>query len=305
MEMFTKELKKEVENKLDSNYLVQINKVNKNNNIVLDAISIRENGNTTSPNIYLSQFYEAYKNNVSLDSIAEKIIEVYEEHKNTQLEANWVMDWEKVKDKIFYVLVNKETNSMLKETCITSDYLDMMLVYKIAFQQNDSDIMTITIKKDMLNTWHVSKKDIISAAAKNTAKILPMKIESLTQITKNSILNSSIPENEKEFMLAAIEMQETPMLYVLSNYHYINGASVILYKDELKNIAKKLNTNILYIIPSSIHEVIVYDAKMETDLEDTKEMINFINGNKIEPEEYLSGNLYKYSIETDSIEIVE
>ena len=46
-------------------------------------------------------------------------------------------------------------------------------------------------------------------------------------------------------------------MYVLSNTTGVNGAMTILYEDILKQIAIQLKTEILYLLPSSVHEWIV------------------------------------------------
>ena len=45
-------------------------------------------------------------------------------------------------------------------------------------------------------------------------------------------------------------------MYVLSNHTKLNGSACILYQDLLKNFAEHLRSD-LYILPSSIHEVLI------------------------------------------------
>ena len=106
-------------------------------------------------------------------------------------------------------------------------------------------------------------------------------------------------------MLSLVEDEEnyTP-IYVATNNIAFNGAAVMLYKDALKAIASKLKSD-LYIIPSSIHEIIVVKTieGCEFSTDAIKEMIYNINRNELPPEDFLSDNLYFYNRKTGELGI--
>ena len=61
----------------------------------------------------------------------------------------------------------------------------------------------------------------------------------------------------------------------------------------------------LYIIPSSIHEVILLpDSGKEPDATALKEMIREVNSTQVAPEEILSDNLYYYDATDKRVKIV-
>ena len=92
--------------------------------------------------------------------------------------------------------------------------------------------------------------------------------------------------------------QEVPM-YVLSNKSRINGASCILYKDILKDFAMVVDKD-LYVLPSSIHEVILLPSDGTQESEQLKEMVREINQSQVEKEEVLSDSVYYYRRSDDS-----
>ena len=92
-------------------------------------------------------------------------------------------------------------------------------------------------------------------------------------------------------------------LWVLSNVQRVQGASCMLYPGLLKQLAEK-EGNSFYILPSSIHEVILLtDRKMETP-EQLKDMIAEVNRTQVAPEEVLSDSLYYYDFQKENIRIV-
>ena len=97
-----------------------------------------------------------------------------------------------------------------------------------------------------------------------------------------------------ENMVDEIALNNSFNMYVFTNTYGINGASVILYNGLLDKFAGQIKKN-LYVIPSSIHEVIVIPKCKEWDAESLKEMVTDINNTQVPDEDVLSSNIYEYS----------
>jgi len=93
-------------------------------------------------------------------------------------------------------------------------------------------------------------------------------------------------------------------MYVLTNSLRINGANTILYKDVLRKFAKKLDSN-LYILPSSIHEVILVPATSGVSPITLLKLVKDANEYAVTKEEWLSDNIYFYNYDADVISLVE
>ena len=81
-------------------------------------------------------------------------------------------------------------------------------------------------------------------------------------------------------------------MYVISNETRINGAVSMLYETELHELAEKLGSD-LYILPSSIHEVIAVSAT-GGDPEELAQMVEDVNMGQVEIGERLSNQVYHY-----------
>lgn len=82
-------------------------------------------------------------------------------------------------------------------------------------------------------------------------------------------------------------------MYVLSNRDRVFGASALLYSNSMKQLAGKLDKNLI-ILPSSVHEVILVPDDGMTEKEFYKEMVREVNDTQVDPEERLSYNIYYY-----------
>lgn len=74
-------------------------------------------------------------------------------------------------------------------------------------------------------------------------------------------------------------------MYVMTNRRKINGAAEILFPENLDKLASVLHSDI-YIIPSSIHEVIAISSNGHS-ADELQEMVNDINMNQVDLEDRL------------------
>lgn len=84
---------------------------------------------------------------------------------------------------------------------------------------------------------------------------------------------------------------ETP-LWMLSNKERVQGAGVLLSDSMLQEAANRLKTDTMYILPSSIHEVLCVGGDIGIDLYDLLQMVTDINTNEVDPDEKLTDNVY-------------
>ena len=91
--------------------------------------------------------------------------------------------------------------------------------------------------------------------------------------------------------------EETPSMYVLTNADKMNGANSILDAKTMEDISEKIGGD-FYILPSSLHEVIILPDTPEMDKDYLEHMVQDINAGQVAPEDKLSDHVYMY----DSVE---
>ena len=90
---------------------------------------------------------------------------------------------------------------------------------------------------------------------------------------------------------------------VLSNTRRIDGAVCILYPGVLESLAREEGHD-LYILPSSMHEVILLPDTGAPSAEELKRMVREVNDTQVAPEEVLSGNVYRYTRAGDMVCVI-
>ena len=71
------------------------------------------------------------------------------------------------------------------------------------------------------------------------------------------------------------------------------GAGVICYPDFMENAAKQLGGN-FYVLPSSIHEVLLLPETGAFHSPELLQMVTEVNAGVVSPEERLADNVYHY-----------
>ena len=103
---------------------------------------------------------------------------------------------------------------------------------------------------------------------------------------------------KEEFLPASKEesLAEKNSPLIATNESGIQGATVLLYENLIQNLAEKYNSN-LYILPSSIHEIIVIPGNDDKNLSDLTAMVEDINKKHVSREEILADTAFYYDRE--------
>ena len=204
-------------------------------------------------------------------------------------------DFEKVKDSICYKLVNTEANSAILKEVPHIDKLDLSVVFYILIsEQDDGGIVTAMIKDSLAEAWGRSAEELFELAKENTPKHFKGSVRDMMSVLGD--LTGYIDSTDVE-----IEVSDCPM-YVCSNKQCMNGASAVLYDGLLEEFSKTVG-NDLYVLPSSIHEMILVPVNDRFDPDELRAMVSEINTTQVAPDEVLSDNVYIYRRGADGIAV--
>ena len=142
---------------------------------------------------------------------------------------------------------------------------------------------------------------LIKAAKLNTPQLMGYEFSDM-----KNVLNEIIEIKSSKKICSNISISEIengiPM-YVLSNRYKTEGAACILYPKLLSKIGNNLKSS-YYIIPSSIHEVLILPARNTDSSMEIQAMIREINDTLVAAEEILSYSLYFYEEDDGRMYIV-
>lgn len=287
---FTDKIVALLKEKMGNTCTVTVTEVLKNNNVRLTGIVITEETCSIAPTVYLETPYKQYQEGISLEVIAEEIRDEYEKHAhNLQIDMGFFKDFSQVEGRIFHKIINYEQNRELLKDVPYIKWHDLAVVFYYAMEEASFGKATILIHNSHLAMWGQSVDGIYRIAQQNMKQKMPELL---------------VPMRELMEEMAGIEVDETiPPLYVLSNKEKMFGASAMLYSEQIKGLADRLESDLL-ILPSSTNEVLLLPEQRDQGYDFYRQMVKEVNTTQVDPEEILSFNLYRYDRQKEEIEEV-
>lgn len=177
---------------------------------------------------------------------------------------------------------------------------DLVLVYRLSGYderlKRDCDLVT----EEQMTRWGVNAETLKRDAWANTmAKRPPIMIDlqdaSCVDFRKNHLENDN-----------PVPVGISPLLdmFVITNRMNNNGAIYMFDEETMQKVANKMGGNLI-IIPSSVHETIVYSEENGMDIRRAKDMVESVNKTTLSDGEFLSGELYRYDKDNHTLSKVQ
>ena len=268
---------------------VRVDPVNKVNR-TLDGLSLLAKNEETmiSPTLYINDMYEKYSSTgdlqATLREAAEAMDEVFKEAPIPSLDMNTA------KDNIIFQLVNTMQNEDMLKNLPHREFQDLSIIYRWVVGVDQKGFSSTVINNNLAKSLGMGEEELFKAAAENTRRILPPVVQSMNEVIMEMFMADGMPKELAEQMIG--EQVPEMTMWVISNERKIDGAASMLYEDKLHNLAEKVGTD-LYILPSSVHEVIAVSVEMG-EPEELARMVSEINMDQVDISERLSNQVYHY-----------
>lgn len=279
---------------------ISIHKVIKNNDLQLDSLVILSKQVNVSPNFYLQQYYEKYLHGMSMDEIISDILVKYEETRKKMGKYQIDLSLDTCRDKIVYRLSSGEKNRMRLENVPSIPFLDMVITFHVLMIEEEDGIGSVMVQNAFMEEWKMNTKELFQLAQENTMRIFPLQIHSMAQMLSG--LMEDHPELMDEYPEEGLQGQGFQNTLVVSNQKGINGAAVLLYPGCLALLEEQCAGD-YYILPSSIHEVLVLPDRDQIYGSGLQNMVREVNDNCVQADEILSDHVYHYSSKLKMVEL--
>ncbi|MFI3212462.1 MAG: DUF5688 family protein [Eubacteriales bacterium] len=331
IEEFTEKMKYALQKYYGEEYNIITQKVRKNNDVELHAITILEKGAHISPTIYLEPYYEAYLMDKTFSAVVLEVVELYQKNQvNPEWDFTFFEEYEKVRPHIVYKLINYEKNKTRLEQIPHHKILDLAIICQCLVQHSVQDQGAIVIRNEHLEMWDITFDTVFQDAEKNTEKLCGFEVKNINDVVQELfqeetdetdlneeqipnigvMVHNNLEGNRKVSIENTISKVKDDRdisnvyMYVLTNQKRVNGAATILYKNLLQEIAEQMNRNFI-LLPSSIHEVIVIPEQDDLEVQNFNDMVREVNETQLEPEEVLADHAYYYSLEKRQLSLLE
>lgn len=277
---FIEELFYELSCQLGKEFEMKEKRVWKNNGASYEGLVIEKLTEELSPVISLDKCYEDFEAGISMQEISDQVLKEYRRTAGniSLLSQQDIWSYERIKDRFYVEMVNKEWNEQYLEHKYYVPFLDLAVVYYIDTQldyKNAPEHRGTAVTKDIFKIWSVEPEVIWKQVLENMGK-------------------------ESLFLMLVVTEEENLLMTFEDAFQKNQGALALLQKSILDEAKKKLEES-FYILPVSIFELMIVPESQADEVEEMKKAI--IESNHEMPVEYLlSNNVYYYG-EKEEVEI--
>ncbi len=167
-------------------------------------------------------------------------------------------------------------------------FLDLAILFYVIMDVNCFSNASMLITNYHLDLWNTDEETLFELARKNTQELLGFSFVPMEQVLGH-LSNCGCSTYQFE-----------NMMYVFSNRERCYGSSVMLYYNKLEEISDYLGEN-FYIMPSSVHELILLRESQALPEAEMTEMVRHINREEVQREEILSNAIYYFDADIKKI----
>ena len=285
---------------------VKTSQIQKNNGLMMDAIIIETDNTNVFPTIYLNDFYKDYENDILIEDIMEKICDMQVSHALTdRLDLDAITNIDRVRDRVVARLINAEANKEVLKDRPHKMLADLAITYYIQLAGFDDAMATVAISNELAKRFNVTVDELHDMAIKNMCHVQKPRFINMAEMLASTIVpgfDSMSEEAKKEAMEEVVPPAPDAPMYIITNEQKTHGACSVLDIALMDEIHEKLGD--VYILPSSIHELIVFPKNKNTpSVEELEGLVKEVNRTQVAEQDLLSDHVYEYNYSNHQLQL--
>ena len=213
----------------------------------------------------------------------------------------------KLYESAILVMINYEKNEALLKDMVHKRFMEFAIVPKWkSMSLNVGGTCYVSISNALAERFDIDVDELFQEAYNNTLKkqgfevfaVNPLYSDSAEEFIEDLLRSPFVPEEQLQ------EGSEYwDYLYLITNRRLEYGA-VSLYIKEILHKAYKKYGRSFYIIPSSVHELLIFFDVPYIGLDGVKHLLNHVNTEMLNFNEALSDNIYFYDGEKGEVSLI-
>ncbi|MBQ6314233.1 MAG: hypothetical protein IJI11_01370 [Mogibacterium sp.] len=277
----------------------------KANDCRLYGVSVRFDDMMAGANVYMDDLFEEYQKGADFDELIEEFVSRCEYALDVPpplLAQSEDMEFEDVKNRLTLKLLDVRNNLSYMNG---KPYIDvgngLALIAVINCERSITSEWAISVTNDLLDIMDVDKETLLTEAMKNTQELEPAELVSLTEFFMRTVQMGEKSTNLLEEEMTD-EIRAGGGAFCLSNRSKCQGAAALFYPGVMDRISEVISSG-YYVIPSSIHELIIVPDNSRVKAEDLAYLLDEGNRSVVEREDILSCNIFHYDKDKSQLRI--
>lgn len=242
-----------------------------------EKITVRFSDAKVAPSYNLESLYKEYENTGDIAGIVETVAA-----NATMVPEDLdipMLTEDEARENLFYQMISGDRNEKLLEECPyrAVEGTDLVLILRWKCGPEASFV----VKHGVAETIGVSEAELFKMADDNLERT-GFRLRKMSEVMSEMM---GIPEDEFP--------DEGIKLHVLTNKDCYIGAACIMGAGVKEKIREQLGSE-YYILPSSIHELLIIPDDGEISVADLSVMVKEVNRTEVAPRDILSDHVYRY-----------
>lgn len=285
---FKEEFKQRMEKELGEGIKTSFQNVERNNREMYEGLEVGRKEEPILAILPLGELYGKYRGSGNMEQTVCAALKMLEER--PEVSADMVpRTWESARGNLRAELMHYEWNRESLENIPHRRFLNLAVAYRIELPIDQGCMAGIRVNGKLMELWGVTEEKLHDAAMEN------LRNEEYRAQSMTELLGSMAG-------LALNPPEDTPDQYVLTNAGGCYGAAGMLREDILESFAEQSGGS-FYLLPSSIHELILVPEDSSISAEGLKEMVEEVNKVAVAREEWLSESVYYYDCKEGTLRV--
>ncbi|MBR4781078.1 MAG: hypothetical protein IK014_06960 [Lachnospiraceae bacterium] len=279
---------------------VSVNEVNKLNESY-EAITVTPEGSNIGVNMSIEKFYDAVQDGTPYDSVVDKAVETIGRgiEQRPDIDVAALTDYSQMKEKLAMEVVSAEANKEMLENVPHQNMEDMAVVYRFILSSDDEGRASVLVTNQILENMGVTPEQLHADAMENAPQIKPAEIKGMSEVM------AEMMGIEQAEMMGIVPVDpKDEQMFVATVPDKVHGAGVLAYQDFMDQAAERVGGD-FFILPSSIHEVLIVPDNGKMDLKDLENMVKEVNATQVAPADKLTDSVYHYDSQAKIFELGE
>ena len=261
-----------------------------------DALSVTPEGTSIGVNVNLNMIYKSYEDGLDYNDVVNRAAASLETGiRNTPaIDVTEITNYESMKHKLAMEVVSADRNIDMLEKVPHETLEDMAVVYRLILDQNSDGRSSILVTNNLMEQFGITNEQLHEDAMINAPEIRPSEIRGMSEVMNAMVGPGIMPEIAPE----------DEQMFVAGVSDNIHGAGVIAYPNFFEEAAEKLGGD-YYVLPSSIHEVLLVRDNGDMTSETLEAMVREVNATQVSPEEQLTDHVYHYDSKEHIFEMAD
>jgi hypothetical protein len=260
-----------------------------------DAITVKPVDSIIGLNFNAEKAFENYKAGEDMDEVvnsaADSVVKGFREAPKIDVDA--ITDYEQMKGKLSMEVVSADRNEDLLQNVPHEKMEDMAVIYRLVLDQTNEGNGTVLVTDQLMEHFGITQEQLRQDALESAPEIRPSEIRGMSEVMReiNPDITPEIPPEEEQMFVASVPDK-------------IHGAGVIAYPNFMEDAAEKMGGD-FYVLPSSIHEVLLVRDNGAITSNELENMVKDVNATQVEPEDRLTDHVYHYDSKNHIFEMAD